>query len=310
MLLLRRARALHRHLPGAASGSDYGLHQARVATRRLREAVPVLTSGVKGTKAAKARRKIRRLTRALGTVRELDVVLHILDELAGTQRVPRPALEEVRMHVIAERDMRRGVMLQRLHKVDPVRLTRRLSNVAEVLRQSNGQGWREALADRLGKRADNLRAALAAAGQIFAPDRLHQVRIAAKKLRYTLEIAGESGTRAARPLLSTLKRTQDTLGRLHDLEVLLTHVAAVQMEAVGRRAMPNEGLETLARVLEEECRHLHGRYLSAVPGLTEVCELTRARIVPELARPRRTKRPIKMTLDTAVVRRRAAGAAR
>jgi CHAD domain-containing protein len=310
MLLLRRARALDRHLPEAASGSDHGLHQARVATRRLREAVPVLTSGVKGTKAAKARRKIRRLTRALGTVRELDVVLHVLDEFAQTQRVPRPALEEVRLHVIAERDRRRAVMLQRLHKVDPVRLTRRLANVAEALRQSNGQGWRKALAERLVKRADNLRAAMGEAGQIFAPDRLHQVRIAAKKLRYALEIAAESGTRTARRLVTTLKRTQDTLGRLHDLQVLLTHVAAVQTDAAGRRAMPNEGLERLARVLEEECRHLHGRYLSAVPALTEVCELTRASIVPELARPRRTRPPIKMTLGTATVRRRAAGAAR
>src|SRR5918996_5286380 len=98
-LLLRRARALHRHLPGAVTGNDHGLHQARVATRRLREAVPVLTSGVKGTKAAKARRKIRRLTRALGTVRELDVTLHILDELARRPEIPRIALEDVRAHV-------------------------------------------------------------------------------------------------------------------------------------------------------------------------------------------------------------------
>ena len=54
-LLARRAAALKRHLPGALDGDSHGVHQARVASRRLREAVPVLTTGVKGTKAQQGR---------------------------------------------------------------------------------------------------------------------------------------------------------------------------------------------------------------------------------------------------------------
>ena len=34
---------------------------------------------------------------------------------------------------------------------------------------------------------------MAEAGQMYNPERLHQVRIATKKLRYGLEIAGEGG---------------------------------------------------------------------------------------------------------------------
>src|SRR5690349_3512121 len=85
------ARASQRHLRTAANGDGTGVHQARVASRRLREAVPVLTEGLHGTKAGKARRKIRRLTRALGAVRELDVTLHLIDELGGRPGIPRPA---------------------------------------------------------------------------------------------------------------------------------------------------------------------------------------------------------------------------
>ena len=70
-LLAGRARALKQHLPQAVNGSDKGVHQARVASRRLREAVPVLTAGVKGSKAHKALKKaaieaVRNMARVRG----------------------------------------------------------------------------------------------------------------------------------------------------------------------------------------------------------------------------------------------------
>ena len=94
MLLLRRARELGRQLPAAMAGDDVGVHQARVASRRLREAVPVLAADTKIRK--KAERKIRRVTQALGTVREMDVTVQILDEFARGPGIPRDALEDVR----------------------------------------------------------------------------------------------------------------------------------------------------------------------------------------------------------------------
>src|SRR5512145_1048755 len=100
VLLTRRARALKRHVAGAIKGDGTAVHQARVASRRLREAVPVLTVAVKGSRTDNARRKIRRLTRALGKVRELDVTLALLDDMAQRETFPRLALEEVRGRVV------------------------------------------------------------------------------------------------------------------------------------------------------------------------------------------------------------------
>ena len=128
MLLLRRARELERQLPLAIQGSDTGVHQARVASRRLREAVPVLAGETKARR--KAEKKIRKLTQALGTVREMDVTVQILDEFAQTNALPRNALEDVRAHVIAERDRRRAVMLQRLRRIDTDRLRARLEEAS------------------------------------------------------------------------------------------------------------------------------------------------------------------------------------
>jgi CHAD domain-containing protein len=287
MLLQRLTKALSRHLPRAAAGDDRGVHQARVTTRRLREAVPVLATGLKGSKAGKARRKIRRLTRALGTVRELDVTMHLLDELARSPEVSRSAVEDVRARVMKEREERRTLMLERLEGVDAGKLDHRLASVSAALDSAVAEPWRKALAVRLLARSRRLSAALDAAGQMYAPDRLHAVRIAAKKLRYGLELAADSGLRQAAPHLRTIKRVQDMLGKLHDLQVLQSHVAAVQVEQRSGRADSRAALEDLARHIEDQCRYLHGRYVTMAPALREAAMVVRKGLVPQLAPTRR-----------------------
>ena len=99
-LIRQRVSALGRALPAAKAGDATSLHQARVATRRLRAALPLVASGPKADKLA---RSVRRLTQALGPVRELDVELLILDELEKTGDVPRAAVQRLRTSVAEER---------------------------------------------------------------------------------------------------------------------------------------------------------------------------------------------------------------
>ena len=303
-LLTRRARALHRYLPLAIKGDDVGVHQARVASRRLREAVPVLAGTLKRSKAGKATRKIRRLTQALGGVRELDVTLHLLDELAASDDLSRAALQDVRLHVMAERERKRETMLSRLADVDVEKLKQRLESVGEAVGRDRTGAWRQVLGARLITRAKLLAAAIDQAGHLYSPEQLHQVRIASKKLRYALELAADSGVPAAAPYVRALKRTQETLGRLHDLQILQGHVAAVQAEPMGR-AVPHAGLGAIAGRIEEECRRLHGKYVAHVEPLRAIADAIRTDIVPRLTRPR--GRSVKMQL---VKPRRAAGSAR
>ena len=304
LLLEARAKALKHHLPKAIEGDGIGVHHARVASRRLRELVPVLAQDVKGNKPRKAERKIRRLTRALGAVRELDVTLTVLDELATRDTLPRNALEDVRAHVVAEREERRATMLKRMEKVNVAKLDRRLASVADALDESESEEWRKALSGRLAKRGKALLAAIGAAGQMYNPERLHQVRIETKKLRYGLEIAAESGIRSAAPLVGRLRKVQDTLGRLHDLQVLEEHVAAVQTKPPTRQ-VPEGGLAAVASMLEEQCRHLHGRYLALAPTLTAVVDSSR-QVVTEMVRTSTRRRGLTMARMTRT--RRAAAA--
>ena len=96
-------------------------------------------------------------------------------------------------------------------------------------------------------------------------------------------------------MVRALKRSQEMLGRLNDLQVLQTHVAAVQAAPIGR-SVPHQGLAAIAGRIEEECRRIHGRYVAQADALRELTAAVPSTVVPRLAR--RT-RPLKMGLRRA-----------
>jgi CHAD domain-containing protein len=117
-----------------------------------------------------------------------------------------------------------------------------------------------------------LSAAIDNAAGIYLPDRLHEVRIAVKKLRYAMEIARElSGSRAMARIL-TLKKAQDLLGRMHDLEILIARTRGVQGSPGAPNLKLSGELDRLVRRFETECRRLHGHYMAARRLLVEMCE--------------------------------------
>ena len=143
-------------------------------------------------------------------------------------------------------------LLRRLGELNTAKLLRRLEEVAQESRTAETSVWRGALAARVGRRAKRFAAAVSAAGQIYLPDRLHEVRIATKKLRYALELALDTGIRSAHALVTALKRLQETLGRLNDLNVLLRHVAKVQADFLSGPAPKAEFLGPSEALAEEK----------------------------------------------------------
>ena len=100
---------------------------------------------------------------------------------------------------------------------------------------------------RVARRGRRLRKALDRAGAIYVPERLHQVRIAVKQLRYALEVAAD--VRGGRPpaRLTQLRHIQDLLGRAHDLHVLGERLREVQVEVVRTSRRTAAALGRLAR---------------------------------------------------------------
>jgi CHAD domain-containing protein len=273
-LIRQRLTALRRALPAAKDGDARSLHQARVATRRLREAMPLFGSGRKAEKVARC---VRRLTRLLGPARELDVSLLILDELEANRDVPKGAVDRLRASISEERRRLQEHVRERLDEFDMQKVRKRAIAAArkgadaKAPRDSGAAAWSR---ERTTRRARRLAAAIEHAAGLYLPDRLHNVRIAIKKLRYTLEL--DAVSRHGRPknaaALRTLRNMQDLLGRMHDLEVLIARTRTIQSSPGASTLKTSAELDQLVRRLETECRQLHGHYMAARAKLVAVCD--------------------------------------
>ena len=272
-ILRQRLVSLLAAMPAAQSGDETSVHQARVASRRLRGALPMLSARADANALDRVDRCVRRITRALGPVRELDVALLLLAELEGRGAASATAIGRVRAAVTAERLKRCRDMLDEITPSRLDKLRKRLVDVAAPPNSAIETGSTVAeAAGQSRKRSRKLRAAIERAGGIYLAERLHRVRIEAKKLRYALEIQRELTHSRSRAQLNRLKVQQDLLGRMHDLEMLIERARSVQSALAGRTRRGMSELDSLIRVLEDECREGHAAYMHTRPALLKLCD--------------------------------------
>jgi CHAD domain-containing protein len=151
------------------------------------------------------------------------------------------------------------------------RIAGKLERVAgDLEEQKASRSWQWALDARVTHRALALKTALAEAGALYLPERLHVVRIALKKLRYACEVGAEASGASIRAELKALKRGQDILGRLHDVQVLLDRIRRVQA-SLGDAVMSRR-LDGVMIGLENECRRLHARFMHQKTAVVSACE--------------------------------------
>jgi CHAD domain-containing protein len=266
------------------------IHRARVASRRLRELLPVLQLNQSATR--KLTRRLRKMTRGLGTVREADVLLLLIDELHESGRHHEPAIRRVREAIEEQRSRARNHVPAKSAVVEIKRISRKLEALSTKLEGGDekvDRAWRWALDARIVRRAGALKRAVRHAGSLYLSERLHAVRIALKKLRYGVELRGEAAGFNNTPELRVLKRIQELLGRLHDHQVLIDHVREIQASLVPPDVTGWRDLDTLVTSLEQRCRRLHARYVRDRAELTAVCDRlikasgSRAQAAPERA---------------------------
>jgi CHAD domain-containing protein len=279
-LLSSRLSRFTRVLHGVEKGNVSAIHHTRVASRRLREVLPILQ--LDSDRSAKLRRRVRKVTRRLGPPRELDVLLLLIDELRRSRRYSARALKLVRDEATQARRALSVELAAKGTESDLKRVARKLGRVSEELQATPDtavqlRAMRWAIDARIVRRSEALTTAIADAGQVYLAERLHAVRIAMKKLRYGLELSVEIAGERDSSDLRALKRSQDLLGRMHDLQVLIDRVRRMQGALTPPDLVLWREIDGLVISLENSCRRLHARYMRERPSILALCEQYRGK---------------------------------
>lgn len=204
-----QVRELNLHAEVALADTDpEGVHQLRVAVRRLRAA---LKAGVAG--AAELRAELRWFFGKLGPVRDLDVLLaRFRADSGGFSPGELAAVERLLGGLVAERETVQARLVKVLRGK---RYARLLTSLESAEPAEQGQVEVD-LVVAIAAPHDRLRAAVAALPYEPADEALHALRILGKKLRYAAELAEPAGGKPVRALVKATKKLQDVLGEFQD----------------------------------------------------------------------------------------------
>jgi CHAD domain-containing protein len=286
----QNASKLVAKLPDAIGGDADAIHDVRVASRRLRAALPIAGEAT-GTDVRGVVRDIRKVTRALSGLREADVVLELVHD--WSQKVPTAPLAFTRLESRVEdlRDQERRVAKDDTARFDADDLLARTRTAARALTGTDARAVALALAGETRRRTRELQEAIEETGIVYAVEPLHRIRLAAKKLRYVLEVGSKALPGTGATARRQLRQLQSRLGDLHDLQILQQHVRAAASESSVNPVVANE-LTAVDRALELRCRQSHAAIMRTRPrleeALTDVDRAARALIVPRaVGRPAR-----------------------
>jgi CHAD domain-containing protein len=240
VLRFHLARMVAREQATRDSEDPEELHGMRVATRRQRAAWRVFGDAFEPKRTARYRRRLRRVASDLGAVRDLDVLIDSAKRYQARQsRAEAAALEPLIDEWQARRNTARVVLLSEL---DSDGYRRWLDGYLAFV-QAEGQGVhavgptqphrvRDTMPSRIWSAYEAVRAYEAVMRWADVAT-LHDLRIAAKWLRYTLEFVREALGRDAGPAIAKVVALQDHLGWLHDADVAAGLARAFLVEHAG-----------------------------------------------------------------------------
>ncbi len=212
---------------GTRQGTDIeALHNMRVATRRMRAAFDVFRPWYRPRVVRPFIKGLRATGRALGDVRDLDVFMAKAQTYLKTlPEAERGGLEPLLEAWQARREQARARMLAYLDGEAYARFVERfyafLENEAAGLRKESPDRparVREAAPVLIYERLAHVLAYEPLLEQASI-EQLHALRIAFKRLRYTLEFFREVLGPQAAAALKDIKAMQDHLGDLNDADV-------------------------------------------------------------------------------------------
>ena len=235
LALLKRFEEMYRLRQKALKWQDVeGVHSMRVASRRLRSAVNDFLPYVSKRGLTTSLKQIRSIADALGEVRDQDVAIPALEKLASQSPTKVDAalqgFIDVRKQIrkVARQELKELLLkdkLKGLRSDFEVAITN-----ATERRHSSKKGAKSELSYAEMAKAiirERLSELEKLSDSLFRPlkiDELHEMRIAAKRLRYAIELFQDCMDSSVVKFAKDASQLQSSLGRVHDCDVWIDSV--------------------------------------------------------------------------------------
>lgn len=212
------------------------VHQLRIATRRSVAALDLFEDVLPARKAKQMRKLLRKLRRAAGDSREMDVMARRYADWESARKCKRTKKKIARQRKRAQRTL--DTAFARLKRARFKRKVKRLIK-SIAWRGVGPEPTFGAFAQQaLSKSVDRF---FEASRDLSDVQRLHKMRIGGKQLRYTMELCAGAFSRSFRTeLYPALVEVQDKLGEINDHAVSQATLKRWIDKSKGKNALKRE----------------------------------------------------------------------
>jgi CHAD domain-containing protein len=214
------------------------IHRMRVASRRLRSTLDLFTAAFPPKKYRQWLKHVREVTRALGQARDMDVQIELVTKFEKKLSDPiyKPGVQRLVLRLSQQRAQLQEQVLAAMTDFETSGVAVDMQAVlTSILAQSGGVYlYSPAVYQRAFEAISAcLDAFLAYEQFIYQPERvaeLHAMRIAAKRLRYTMEAFAPLYENELKDPLQAIRACQEVLGTIHDCDVWINFLPGFIVE--------------------------------------------------------------------------------
>jgi CHAD domain-containing protein len=275
----KQIKSLSRHIGGICAAEDIEcVHQGRVASRRLGNALQIFAECFAGKKVKLWRKELRRFRKRLGRARDRDVHIVYLQEFIQTldKRSCRPGLARLVLRLEQERKKLQPKIIKSVNQFKNSKVIEDM--YGEISRMKISLQQRESAANELqiyqkaqkhiGECLDDL---LSYEDSLHHPEAIaqhHAMRISAKQLRYQMEVFLPAYDDALGSFLKIVKALQTYLGDIHDYDMWTDLLTKFETKEYQRTVeyfcsdRPFRRLRTGIRYFQDYCQQERERVFS------------------------------------------------
>ena len=241
------------------------VHDMRVALRRLRSAFRDLSQMIDSKSIRRINSELKKVAATLGDVRDLDVAILALEELFAETKddAIKTGIHDLSDELKNERENAHARAQKTLNSISIEDLRNRfLQQIESEVRQQElfrpaeltevGRGVIESRLDDLCSLGDSIY-------MPFDGTRLHELRIAAKRLRYAIELFASAWPDQINGFAKEISKFQEYLGEVHDcglwIEKLSKRLAKKVSRKAARSAYPLAAVWLLSRFVDSRGRN-------------------------------------------------------